>query len=133
VLIYRDSVVLIYFLDASDAFHQKAAARLTALGSAGDELAVSDLTRLECRVKPLQTADAKRLAVFDGFFALPDVRKAPLTAGVYDRAALLRARFAFKTIDAIHLAASVESGCDRFLTQDHRLTRCTDITVELLT
>ena len=32
-----------------------------------------------------------------------------------------------------HLAAAIESGCDLFLTNDHRLARCTDLSVELLT
>lgn len=133
MLIYCDSVILIYYLDANDAYQQKADIRLTAIRSAGDEIAVSDLSRLECRVKPVQQADAQRLAIFDGFFALPDVRKVPLTTAVYDRATELRAQFSFKTADAIHLAAAIEAGCDLFLTHDHKLARCTDIKVELLT
>ena len=132
MLIYCDSVILIYYLDANDSFHQKADIRLTALRSAGGEIAVSDLSRLECRVKPLQLADAQRLAIFDGFFVLPDVRKVPLTTAVFDRATELRARFSFKTADAIHLAAAIEAGCGLFLTHDHRLVRCTDIQVEIL-
>ena len=34
--------------------------------------------------------------------------------------------------DSLHLAAAIESGCNRFLTNDRRLNKCTDITVELL-
>ena len=132
LLICCDSVIVIYFLDANDAWHQKAEVRLTTLQVAGDTIAFSDLSRLECRVKPLQLADNKRLAIFDGFFAMPDVRKVPLTAAVFDRATELRAPFAFKTADAIHLAAAIEAGCGLFLTHDHRLVRCTDIKVELL-
>ena len=60
MLIDCDSVILIHFLDASDASHVRAAQRLAALQSAGDEIAVSDLTRLECRVKPIQLADGQR-------------------------------------------------------------------------
>ena len=62
MLIYCDSVILIYYLDASDAFHQRADQRLTALLAGGDPIAVSHLTRLECRVKPIQQADQQRLA-----------------------------------------------------------------------
>jgi len=132
VLIYCDSVILIYYLDANDVYHRRAASRLQALHQAGDQIVVSDLTRLECRVKPMQVADARRLAIFDGFFARPDVLKAPLTTAVFDRATGLRARLAFKTIDTIHLAAAIESGCGRFLTHDIRLARCTEIAVEVL-
>ncbi len=132
MLIYCDSVILIHFLDANDASHVRAAQRLAALRSAGDEMAVSDLTRLECRVKPIQLADGLRLAIFDGFFALSDVRRVPLTTAVFDRATGLRAQFAFKTADALHLAAAIEAGCGLFLTADTKLARCTAIPVEVL-
>jgi predicted nucleic acid-binding protein len=34
--------------------------------------------------------------------------------------------------DSLHLAAAVEGGCDRFLTNDARLSRFPDIPVEVL-
>lgn len=77
MLIYCDSVILIYLLDAADSFHDRAVARMGALKAAGDRIAVSDLTRLECRVKPIQVGDLARLHVFETFFALPDVVKVP--------------------------------------------------------
>jgi predicted nucleic acid-binding protein len=72
------------------------------------------------------------LAAFDGFFARPDVEHVALTAAVFDRAAQMRADPGFKTPDALHLAAAIEAGCDRLLTNDARLSRCTDIVVEIL-
>ncbi len=132
VLIYLDSVIVIYFLDANDQFHQQAAKRLAALRAAGDEIAVSDMTRLECRVQPIHLGDQQRLAIFDNFFLLSDVKHVPLTTAVYDRATDIRAQFAFKTPDAIHLAAAVEAGCGAFLTHDARLARFAGIPVEIL-
>jgi uncharacterized protein len=132
MLIYCDSVILIYLLDQVGPFHLRARNRLVALQAAGDRLAISDLTRLECRVGALKRRDARALAVIDGFFVQPDVQLVPLTAVVFDRAARLRADLNFKTPDALHLAAAIEAGCDRFLTDDVRLARCTDITVEVL-
>ena len=44
----------------------------------------------------------------------------------------LRAQFAFKTADALHLAAAIEAGCGLFLTADTKLARCTSIPVEVL-
>ena len=58
------------YLDAADQFHHLAARRLAALLAAGDEIAVSDLTRLECRVQPIQQADQQRLTIFDQFFGV---------------------------------------------------------------
>jgi predicted nucleic acid-binding protein len=105
---------------------------MTALRAANDEVAVSDLTRMECRVKPMRLGNATALGLFDGFFVQPDVRLVPLTTAVFDKATQIRAAFPFKTVDALHLAAAVESGCDRFLTNDTRLSKFTDIPVEVL-
>ncbi len=52
---------------------------------------------------------------------------------VWDRAALVGATFHFKALDAVHLATAIEHGCAVFLTADAQLSRCTDITVEVLT
>lgn len=49
-----------------------------------------------------------------------------------DHATDIRAHYGFKTPDAIHLAAAVVSGCDVFLTNDHRLDRFSDLAVEVV-
>lgn len=133
MLIYCDSVILSYFFDRADAFQARAANRMTALQAAGDFLAVSDLTRLECRVGPMKRGDTAALIVFDQFFARPDVRRASLGTAAYDRATVIRATYGFKTADALHLAAAVEARCDRFLTNDNRLSKYSAIPVEILT
>jgi predicted nucleic acid-binding protein len=130
--IYCDSVILIYFLEGAPSFQARATARLAALWVASDLLAVSDLVRMECRILPLRLGDATRLADYDNLFAQPQVERVPITTAVFDRATQLRAVFNFKTADALHLAAAVEAGCDRFLTNDTRLSACTDIAVEVL-
>ena len=132
MLIYFDSVIVIYLIDHTGTFRARAAKQLTSLTTAGDQIAVSDLTRLECRVKPIALGDKIKLAGFDAFFTRPDVQRVPLPTAVYDRATLLRATHNFKLGDSLHLAAAIEAGCDRFLTNDHRLNKCTYITVEVL-
>jgi predicted nucleic acid-binding protein len=67
MLIYLDSVVLIYAFDHAGAFRARADTRLRSIASTGDRIAVSDLTRLECRVKPIQLGDLRRLQVLDLF------------------------------------------------------------------
>jgi predicted nucleic acid-binding protein len=132
MLIYCDSGILIYWLDQVGPFHLRADRRMATLLAAGDRVAISDLTRLECRVGALKRRDAAAVAAFDGFFARPEIVLVPLTGSVFDRAAQIRTDLNFKTPDALHLAAASENGCDRFLTNDTRLSRCTDITIEVL-
>jgi predicted nucleic acid-binding protein len=132
MLIYCDSVVLIYFYDGKANFRARATARIAHLLAAGDQIAVSDLCRLECRVKPLRFGDSAALAQYDAFFARPDVRLVPITTATFDRATLIRAAQNYKLADALHLAAAVEARCDRFLTNDTRLSAFPDIPVEVL-
>lgn len=130
--VYSDSVILIYYFEGTPSFKARATAHLGALWTAGDILAVSDLVRLECRMLPVRLADAVRLADYDNLFAQPNVTLVPITTAVFDRATVIRATHNFKTVDSLHLAAAAESGCDRFLTNDSRLSAFTDIPVEVL-
>lgn len=132
MLIYVDSCIPIYFFDHTGPLNVRTTKRLAALAAVGDRIAVSDLVRLECRVKPLMVSDSAKLAVFDAFFLRPDVRIVPITTAVFDRATRIRAMHKFKLADALHLAAAVEAGCDRFLTNDSRLSAFTAIAVEVL-
>lgn len=132
MVIYCDSVILIYLLDTVGPFNVRAAARMAAMRAASDTVAFSDLTRLECRIKPLKLGATTILADFDAFFTRPDVHLVPITTAVFDRATVIRARHNFKLGDSLHLAAAVEAGCDSFLTNDHRLASFTDIPVEVL-
>jgi predicted nucleic acid-binding protein len=132
MLIYCDSAILIYFLDTVGPFNVRAVARMAAMRTAGDTAAFSDLTRLECRVKPLRLGATMKLADFDSFFSRSDVRLVPITTAVFDRATTIRATHNFKLADSLHLATAVVAGCDRFLTNDPRLSAFTDIVVEVL-
>jgi predicted nucleic acid-binding protein len=132
MLIYCDSVILMYFFDHVGLFNVRATNRLMALAAAGDQIGVSDLVRLECRVKPTKDGNTAKLAVYDAFFARPDVQMVPITTAVFDRATLIRASHNFKLADSLHLAAAVDSGCGRFLTNDTRLSGFAAIPVEVL-
>lgn len=132
MVIYGDSVILIYYLEGAPSFKARASARLLALWGGGDILAISDLVRLECRTRPLRLGDLIALSEYDKVFVQPNVQSVPITTAVFDRATQLRATYNFKLADALHLAAAIETGCDRLLTNDTRLSRCTDTTVEVL-
>ncbi len=132
MVIYCDSVILMYFFDHVGPYNVRATNRLSALATAGDQIAISDLVRLEYRILPLKTGDSTKLTLFDAFCARPDVQIVPITTAVFDRAALIRAAHNFKLGDAIHLAAAVEARCNSFLTNDHRLSAFTGIPVEVL-
>ena len=130
--VYCDSVLLIYYLEGAPSFQSRAATRLGGLWTAGDVVAISDLVRLECRMQPIRLGFAAQLADYDNLFSQPNVQWVPITTAVFDRATLIRATHNFKLADSLHLAAAVESACDRFLTNDGRLAAFTDVPVEVL-
>jgi predicted nucleic acid-binding protein len=132
MLIYCDSVILMYYFDHTGPFNVRATNRLATLAAAGDRVAISDVVRLEYRVKPLKMGDVTKLTLFDAFCARPDVQVVPITTAVFDRATAIRVAHNFRLGDSLHLAAAVEGGCGRFLTNDTRLSGFTDIPVEVL-
>jgi predicted nucleic acid-binding protein len=133
VIVCLDANVVIYLVERNPAWEPKVTARLSILQGAGAALAVSDAARLECLVGPLLSGDAAVLADYTAFFNAPTVSKLPVTAAVWERAAHLRASHRFQAMDSIHLATAIEHGCSLFLTNDAQLSRCTGITVEVLT
>jgi predicted nucleic acid-binding protein len=132
MLIYLDSVLCIYAVEGAPTFQARARARLTAMRVAGDQPAISDLTWLECRVKPIRLGDATALADMEAFLTAADVVRVPMPTAVYERACRIRAIRNYKLADALHLAAAVEGGCGLFITNDHRLSGFPDIPVEVL-
>jgi uncharacterized protein len=132
MIVYLDSVIVIYSIEGPTPFLARARARLTGLVANGDQAAVSLLTRLECRVKPIKLGDAALLADYESFFNAPDLLRLMLPQAVFERATDIRARSGFKLGDSLHLAAALEYGCSVFLTNDTRLSRFPDIAVELL-
>ncbi len=132
MLVYLDTVICIYAVEGTSAFRSRARARLASLLAAGDRPAISDLTWLECRVKPLRVRNAAALAEMEMFLTAPEVVRVPLPLAVYERACHIRAIHHFKLGDALHLAAAVEHGCGSFLTNDLRLSSFPDLPVEVL-
>jgi predicted nucleic acid-binding protein len=132
MLVYLDTVICIYAVEGAPSFQARARARLVAMRAAGDQPAISDLTWLECRVKPIRSGDTAALADMEAFLTASDVVRVALPTAVYERACRIRAIHNYKLADALHLAAAVESGCGLFLTNDLRLSGFPDIPVEVL-
>jgi predicted nucleic acid-binding protein len=131
MILFLDTNIVIYAIENSPVFGQKARTRLAIARAAGASITISDLTRMECLVLPLRVGDMAALQAYRGFFALTTVL--PITPTVCDRAALIRATNRFKPMDSLQLAAAVEHGADLFLTNDVRLNSFTGLTVEVLT
>jgi predicted nucleic acid-binding protein len=131
-MVFLDANLIIYFVEQPPVWGPKAKNQITNLVASGEQLAATDLVRMECLVGPLKKGDANLENDFRAFFSAPDVGILPITASVCDRAAGIRAKHGFKPLDSLHLAAAVEHGCNRFLTNDGRLSSFPDIPIEVL-
>lgn len=124
---YLDTSPIIYTVETSPLYAAKVDA---ILATPGVVPVTSEMARLECRVQPLRQGNRKLLQEFDDYFDSKLLEVISLTRDVVDKATEIRAQFNFKTPDSLHLAAAVVSKCDVFLTNDHRLNRFTEITIE---
>ncbi len=101
--------------------------------SGATQVAVSDLSRLECRVLPLRDARRDLLAAYDRFFAARGLHVVPLSATVIDRATAIRARHGLRTPDALQAACCLSLGQPAwFVTNDAAFRRVPGLAVEVI-
>ena len=127
---YLDACSLIYLTEGAVGWRSAVEARLRTLPTTAG-LMTSRISRLECRSKPTRDRDAALLARYDAAFAR--TRVVDVTAAIIERATELRARYGFRSPDAIHLATAIDEGADVFITGDAALARCTEIAIDVLT
>jgi predicted nucleic acid-binding protein len=125
--LYLDAAPVIYLIEENEDFSDRVD---QILKNSDVEPVASDLTRLECRTKPIKENDRELLKDYDAFFSDIVNEIVQLSKNVMDRATKIRADHGFRTPDAIHLAAAVISNCDAFLTNDLRLERFPDIVIQ---
>ncbi len=131
--IYLDACCIIYLVEAESPFHEVVVRRLLQhQAEPASHLMTSRLSCLECRTRPVRENDLKLLAAYEKLFSAGRMLIIEITAEIVATATTLRARYGFKTPDAIHLASAIGERADVFLTADSSLSRCTDISVEVL-
>jgi predicted nucleic acid-binding protein len=124
-LTYLDSNIVIYLVEQPAVLGALAAGAIQNLVALNEQPAVSDLHRFECKVGPLSRNDSFRASLFDQFFASPGLTVLSVGPGAFERAAQITAQQLIRPLDALHLAAAIEAGCQSFLTNDRRLARFT--------
>ena len=92
----------------------------------------SQLSRLECRCRPLRDKNTVLLGLYDVFFSGQDLRLIEIDSRVIDQATRIRADFNLKSPEALHLAAAIIGGASIFLTGDRQLARFDPLPVEII-
>ncbi|WP_019583467.1 PIN domain-containing protein [Thioalkalivibrio sp. ALE16] len=107
MLAFLDASAIIYLLEGDRRTRESVRQVLRELeqGDGPPALAVSALSRLECRVRPLREANTPVLEQLDAFFGDPGLSVIALDTAVLEKATELRAHHGLRTPDAIQAAS----------------------------
>lgn len=132
---FLDASALIYLVEGVEPFAARTRRALSDLVQRAPpaSVALSRLTWLECRVRPLREAETGVLADFDAFFRRPDIVWVELSSQVVELATEIRAHTGLKTPDALQAACCLQLGADHlFVTGDSAFRKVTGLKVRVL-
>jgi predicted nucleic acid-binding protein len=119
VIAFFDASALIYLLEGEPPFGERVRADVAEMEHThpgmGVGVALSRLSWLGCRVGPMKSGDAVSLALFDAFFARPDLLWVELAREVVELAAVIRVRHGLRTPDALQAASCLQLGAAHLL------------------
>lgn len=126
--LYLDASAIIYMLEGHPHFGDPTQRRvLQHLEESTAKVVTSRISRLECRVRPLRDGNPGLLAEYERFFVGDRLELMDVTTETIERATDLRARYRFKSVDALHLATAIEHGAAGVLTGDPAWRRCDEV------
>jgi len=108
-VVFLDASAIVYLLEGDGKTRATVQQVLKTLRPSERALsvAVSALSRLECRAGPLRTGDESVLTRYDAFFEDPGLTVIVLDTMVVDRATELRAHYGLRTPDALQAASAL--------------------------
>ncbi|MDZ5461533.1 type II toxin-antitoxin system VapC family toxin [Azohydromonas lata] len=126
LIAYLDANALIYLLEGQADTARQVRRCLEELAQEAGRVtvAMSRLSWMECRIKPLRDGDTALLLRYDSFFAAPDLRWMELDRGTVELATTLRACHGLRTPDALQAAGCLLAGQPHaFITGDQAFAK----------
>lgn len=128
-----DTTLFIYFIERSAEYSDLLRDFFRRIDSGKIDGVSSVLTLTEVLTKPVQDENlALETAYRDYLRNSRNFTLVPVNSDIAEKAARLRAIHALRTPDAIHIATAIETGCDLFVTNDHRLRHVSSLQITLL-
>lgn len=135
MIAFFDASALIYLIEGNEPFASRVREQLATLSRSQPDMgaAVSRLSWLECRVRPMKHDDTAVLALFDAFFSRPDLIWVELDREVVELATAIRVRHGLRTPDALQAASCLQLGPEHLLlTGDASFQRVHGLNVAML-
>ena len=118
-LIYLDSCLVIYLVENHPCWGEPVASAIAQAEEA--RFGISPLIKCECLVGPMKRGDRVLELAYTQLF--DQLALLPILDEVYVQAARLRAHFALRAPDALHLACAQHHGYEALWTNDDRLAQ----------
>ena len=132
-MVFLDTAPLIYLLEGAENRRKVVHEQLLSWTNHGASFGTSALTLMEVLIHPKKRGDVimqgRYRSLLSEFVAGHIM---PVSESVAEKAAEYRALLGLRTPDALQLACAVVNGYDTFYTNDRRLRRVTEITIELV-
>lgn len=130
--VYLDASVVIPLIEGRTELQEQLRATLKQIGGENCLFMVSPLTKLECLVKPLRTADRRLQEADQMFFSSSEIRMLEIGSQIWERATVIRAKYSLAVPDALHLATAAFYRCSKVVTRDANWNRFVDARVEVI-
>jgi predicted nucleic acid-binding protein len=131
--VYVDTNVVIYLVERIEPYLPASAPLWDALEAGTLIVLTSQLTLLEVLVKPLREGNAVVAELFRNvLLSTAGLSCLPITRGILEAAAQLRAQYNLKTPDAIHAATALDARSTLFVTNDAAFQRIPGLNVAVL-
>ncbi len=132
-MLFWDACAIIYFVEGVRPWADRVVEVVQRLDDGHSGHAVSQLSLLECRIKPLREQNATVLARYERFFSRRDLIEVPMSREIVLEAARIRAACNLKTPDALQAATALSLPApSTFLTNDGVFERVAGLDVELI-
>lgn len=128
--LFLDACAIIYFVEMAEPYQKKFSNKLKSIRQKYQSVTflASELSLLECRVKPLRENNEELLGHYQQFFCAKDLLLIPLTAPIIEKATQLRAFFNLRTPDALQAASALSVVEDTlFVTNDRGFDKVTEL------
>lgn len=132
-VVFLDTAPLIYFIEKNSHYLDVVKPVIELIVSQQAKGMTSTITLLEVLVLPLREGNKKLAEKYKTILlSSNDLETCEISNAISERAAIIRAKYGFKTPDSLQLATAIMRKADYFLTNDTALKQVNEIKVIIL-
>lgn len=132
-MVFLDTSPFIYFFEKHPAYCHKIMVLLDQVYACNAQIVTSIITYIELTTHPARLGEHALVSKYRDYLTHSEnISLFPLDIAIADTAVQLRAKYNFKTPDAIQLATAIRCGADYIITNDKEWRKVEDMAVIVL-